>query len=109
MWSPILIGVAIADGLIADIDQPLGELLPKHRQGHERGDTAKVTLRHLMTMSAGFKGRSFNIIAVGLGPRSLASAYIDVLLERRQEVGPGKTFSYTDASAHLAAAVLAAA
>ena len=28
----ILIGIAIADGLIASIDQPLAELLPDHRQ-----------------------------------------------------------------------------
>jgi CubicO group peptidase (beta-lactamase class C family) len=49
----ILIGIAIADGLIADLDQPLSALLPKHREGMS-GDTAKVTLRHLMTMSGGF-------------------------------------------------------
>ena len=49
----ILIGIAIADGLIASIDQPLAELLPEHRQAMT-DDTAKVTLRQLMTMSGGF-------------------------------------------------------
>lgn len=49
----ILIGIAIEDDLIADIDQPLVELLPKHRDAMS-SDTAKVTLRHLMTMSGGF-------------------------------------------------------
>lgn len=49
----ILIGIAIADGLIANVDQPLAELLPEHRQAMS-GDTANVTLRHLMTMSGGF-------------------------------------------------------
>ena len=49
----ILIGIAIDDGLIADIDQPLAKLLPKHRKTMS-GDTSKVTLRHLMTMSGGF-------------------------------------------------------
>ncbi len=47
----------VADGLIADIDQPLRELLPKHREAMS-GDTAKVTLRHLMTMSGGFNNHS---------------------------------------------------
>ena len=28
----ILIGIAIGDGLIADVDQPLRALLPKHRE-----------------------------------------------------------------------------
>jgi CubicO group peptidase (beta-lactamase class C family) len=49
----ILIGIAIEDDLIADIDQPLVELLPKHRDAMS-SDTAKVTLRQLMTMSGGF-------------------------------------------------------
>ena len=49
----ILIGIAIADGLIAGVDQPLAELLPGHR-GAMSAETAEVTLRHLMTMSGGF-------------------------------------------------------
>jgi CubicO group peptidase (beta-lactamase class C family) len=49
----ILIGIAIADGLISGIDQPLAELLPEHRQAMS-GDIAKITLRQLMTMSGGF-------------------------------------------------------
>ena len=49
----ILIGIAIADGLIASVDQPLAELLPDHRQAMS-DDTANVTLRQLMTMSGGF-------------------------------------------------------
>ena len=36
----ILIGIAVADGLIADIDQPLGELLPRHREAMT-GDAPK--------------------------------------------------------------------
>ena len=50
----ILVGIAIADGLISDVDQPLAELLPKHRQAMS-GEAGKVTLRHLMTMSGGFR------------------------------------------------------
>ena len=61
----ILMGIAIADGLIADIDQPLAELLPKHRQAMS-GDTAKVTLRHLMTMSGGFTRDSRRICLGGV-------------------------------------------
>ena len=36
-------------------------------------------------------------------------SFVDVLLERRQDLEPGKTFWYSDVSAHLVAAVLAAA
>jgi hypothetical protein len=67
----ILIGIAVADGLIADIDQPLRELLPKHREAMS-GDTAKVTLRQLMAMSGGFN-TSF---LAGLSGRSTGSLAI---------------------------------
>ena len=103
----ILIGIAVADGLIADIDQPLSTLLPKHR-GAMSGDTAKVTLRHLMTMSGGFN----NQFPGGFVWEEYAKpgrSFVNVLLERRQDFEPGKTFWYSDVSAHLVAAVLAAA
>jgi len=102
-----LIGIAIADGLIADIDQPLSALLPKHRKAMS-GDTAKVTLRHLMTMSGGFNNE-FPGGFVWEKYTEPGRSFVNVLLERRQEFEPGKVFHYSDVSAHLAAAVLAAA
>ena len=102
----ILIGIAIADGLITDIDQPLAELLPKHRQAMS-GDSAKVTLRHLMTMSGGFHELPGGFVWEEAAKPG--NSYVDVLLKRRQEFDPGKIFWYSDASAHLVAAVLEAA
>jgi CubicO group peptidase (beta-lactamase class C family) len=103
----ILIGIAIADGLIADIEQPLSALLPEHRKAMS-GDTAKVTLRHLMTMSGGFN----NEFPGGFVWEEYAKpgrSFVNLLLERRQDFEPGKVFWYSDVSAHLVAAVLAAA
>ena len=102
----ILIGIAIADGLIASIDQPLAELLPEHRQAMS-DDTANVTLRQLMTMSGGFDdylpdGSQWEKSAEPGGD------YVDLLLARPQ-YSPGTAFWYSNPSAHLAAAVLAAA
>ena len=102
----ILIGIAIADGLIASIDQPLAELLPDHRQAMS-DDTANVTLRQLMTMSGGFD----DYMPVGDQWEKAAEPggdYVDLLLARPQ-YPPGTDFWYSNPSAHLAAAVLAAA
>jgi CubicO group peptidase (beta-lactamase class C family) len=49
-----LIGIALDEKLIKDLDSPLGELVPRHR-AHMTGDMTRVTLRQLMTMSAGFQ------------------------------------------------------
>jgi len=86
----ILIGIAIADGLIADIDEPLSTLLPKHREAMS-GDTSKVTLRHLMSMSGGFN----NEFPGGFVWEEYAKpdrSFVNVLLERRQDFEPGKAF-----------------
>jgi CubicO group peptidase (beta-lactamase class C family) len=102
----ILIGIGVADGLIGSIDQPLAELLPEHRNAMS-DDTAKVTLRQLLTMSGGFDdylpdARQWEESGAPGGN------YVDLLLKRPQ-YSPGTTFWYSNPSAHLVAGVLAAA
>jgi CubicO group peptidase (beta-lactamase class C family) len=101
----ILIGIAIADGLIAGVDQPLAELLPEHRRAMS-AETADVTLRQLMSMSGGFD----NYLHVSQWREAAEpdGDFVDLLLARPQ-YPPGKAFLYSDPSAHLVAAVLAAA
>lgn len=100
-----LVGIAMADGLIDDLDQTLGTLLPEHHSAMS-DDTANVTLRHLMTMTAAFTDDPQDA-----WKRSADTGrdYIDIVLERRLELHPGTSFSYSDANAHLVSAVLAAA
>jgi CubicO group peptidase (beta-lactamase class C family) len=45
----ILIGIAIKDGYIKSVDQPVGDFLPHFKQG----DNAKITIKHLLSMSSG--------------------------------------------------------
>ena len=45
----ILIGIAIDEGKIKSIDQPVGDFLPEYTQG----ENAKLTVKHLLTMSSG--------------------------------------------------------
>jgi CubicO group peptidase (beta-lactamase class C family) len=104
----ILIGIAIADGLIASVDQPLAELLPKHRQAMS-GDTAKVTLRHLLTMSGGFGNQMPSGGFVWADSAQPGKSYIDLILKQRSGSAPGQHFGYSDPGAHLVAGVLAAA
>jgi CubicO group peptidase (beta-lactamase class C family) len=89
----ILIGIAIADGLIASIDQPLAELLPEQRQAMS-DDTANATLRQLMTMSGGFD----DYMPVGDQWEKSAEpggSYVELLLKRPQ-YPPGTAFWYSN-------------
>jgi CubicO group peptidase (beta-lactamase class C family) len=102
-----LIGIAIADGLIADLDQPLSTLLPEHRKAMDP-DVARVTLRQLMSMTAGYPSDD---VSQAMWEKVIAEDrdFVDLLLERRLALEPGISFAYSNISAHLAAAVLAAA
>lgn len=101
-----LIGIAVADGLISSLDQKLVELLPEHR-GSLSPAVADVTLRQLLTMSAGFsyncgQGQMENLFASG-------ADVVQFTLQHCQTAPAGEAFNYADSSAHVASAVLASA
>jgi len=45
----ILTGIALKEGKIKSLDEPVGNYLPEFKEG----DKSKITLRHLLTMSSG--------------------------------------------------------
>ena len=102
-----LIGIALDEKLIKDLESPLGELLPRHR-AQMAGDMARVTLRQLLTMSAGFENDdpTPSPFADAIRQDDGAVAFI---LKRGLVSPPGETFAYSNSSAHLVSAVLAEA
>ncbi len=93
-----LVGVALAQGHLASLDQPVASLLPA-AWAAEQDDprAAAITLRHLLTMTAGFApGNQRSRSARAAWTRPLASA-------------PGERFAYDNGAVPLVAAVLEAA
>jgi CubicO group peptidase (beta-lactamase class C family) len=96
-----LIGIAIADGYIAGVDETLGELLPS--RAAEMGEaTAAVTLHQLLTHTAGFPPE-------GAGDDYLlAEDWVGQILADHNERGSvDGSPEYSNAGAHLVSAVLA--
>ena len=98
-----LAGIAIGDGLIRDVDQTLGELLPEQRGAMSTAEAA-VTLRQLLTMTAGLDVDRDDRPS----PWELTSAEVGAILESGIRQTPGY-FGYSSASAHLVAAIVARA
>lgn len=101
-----LVGIAIDDGIISGLDDTLGELLPQHRRAMSPA-VAKVTLRELMTMSAGFipdppEEAARKLFASG-------GDLVDHLLSDCHSADLQGQFRYSNVSSHLVSAVLAAA
>lgn len=99
-----LIGIALSEGIITSLDQRLEELLPRHRRAMSP-EVAAVTLRQLMTMSAGFVDPESNPVELFDPDRNL----VEHLLTRAHVPGAGNQFEFSNVSAHLTSAVLAAA
>jgi CubicO group peptidase (beta-lactamase class C family) len=99
-----LIGIAIGEKLIKDLDSPLVELLPRHR-AQMTGDLARVTLRQLMTMSAGFPEDDSTPSVFADAIRQDGDT-VTFILKHGLVSPPGETFAYSNSSAHLVSAVL---
>lgn len=105
--TSVLLGCAIQDGLIKSLDQPVGDFLPEYKEG----DFAKITLRHLVTMSSGiaFDEDYVSPFAYpaqayyGSDLRSLTMGYTTVT------EAPGVTFRYLSGNTQLLGFVLAKA
>ena len=102
-----LIGIAIDDGLIPSVDQPLSVLLPEHHKAMSP-TVSRVTLRQLMSMSGGFAEEDWSLVLYERD-KSDGDDFIDYLLKLGPRHEPGTSFEYSNTSAHLAAAVLASA
>ena len=100
-WSGLLTGMLIADGKIKGIDQPASDFLP----GWSEGEKAKVTLRHLLTMTSGLKQR----LGQGPGPDQsvgFAANKNAFVLGLPLNFPPGERWSYSNEGVQLLSPIL---
>jgi CubicO group peptidase (beta-lactamase class C family) len=97
----ILIGIAVDEGYISDLGLTLGKALPAYRS-QMSDQVAAITLRQLLTMTAGLPAQS-----PADGFALSADDAVGLILAHGLVGDPGAMFGYSNASAHLAGAVLA--
>lgn len=101
LLSP-LVGIAIRDGYLAGPDQPIIELLdPRLTQ---RFDSVKrrITLHHLLTMTAGIQSTSFG----NYGPWVSSRNWVRNALDRPMRCDPGTCWGYSTGNTHIVSAIL---
>ena len=99
----ILVGIAIDEGKIKSVDQPVGDFLEEYKEGNR----AKLTIKHLLTMSSGinfeesYKNPFYFPAEAYFGSdlQKLVSKY-DVVEE------PGRVFEYLSGNTQLLGFVL---
>jgi CubicO group peptidase (beta-lactamase class C family) len=94
-FTSALVGAALADGLVRDVDDPVTRYLPE--LGARDGRFARITLRHLLTMSSGIRYVDVPFLN---GDNVKVHFYPDVrrltLTETAVTEAPGARFVYSD-------------
>ena len=93
-----LVGTALRQGHIASLDRQVVDLLPELRPINADSRTQTITLRHLLTMTAGFAGDDATGTAPPLAP---AQAWA-----RQLRASPGEVFAYDNSMINLVTAAL---
>ncbi|MCX6223614.1 MAG: serine hydrolase, partial [Bacteroidia bacterium] len=99
----LLVGVALDEGYIKSVDQPIGDFLPEFRGGEK----AKVSIRHLLEMSSGLSwdeanSSAFSMTTKGYYGKDLPGLVLNQTVLRE----PGKFYDYKSGNSQLLALIL---
>jgi CubicO group peptidase (beta-lactamase class C family) len=95
-----LVGIALDEGALSGLDQPIGSFFPELLAGAPR--KKRITIRHLLTQQAGLESTSFGNYGAWVTSRDWVA---DAL--RRPFVGrPGGEMIYSTGTTHVLGAVL---
>lgn len=104
----LLVGIAMGQGAVASVDEPLSAFFPEHAQGPNAAALQRVTLRHLLTLSPGFErgGLNANTDYPDFVTRLFAPGLLAHALGRPLTQEPGTRFYYSNIDTHLVAEAL---
>ena len=93
----LLVGIALADGVIDSLDQPIADLLPAY--AGVLNDPAKraITVRDLLTMQSGLESTSSR----NYGGWVASSDWVRDALRRPVECDPGSCWGYSTGTTHI--------
>ena len=87
----IMVGIAIDEGKIKSVDEPVGDFIPEFK----KGNNAKLTFRHLLTMSSGINFDEDYVNPLAFPAQAYYGTELEKLLYKYQVTGePGKIFKY---------------
>jgi len=98
-----LIGIALDKSYLNSIDQKLIEFVPEYITDELDPRKKEISLRHLLTMSAGFR---WNDRGPSMRNWYLSSDWVKFAVQLPQENNPGDIFNYNSSTSHLLSVIL---
>ena len=103
-----LIAIALDEGLIKSLDQPVLDFFPGRTFVNLDDRKKAITLRHLLDMTSGldWKEPLNNTLPVSFFEMERSRDWVQYILDRPMAHDPGTTFNYNSGNAHLLSAIL---
>jgi len=102
-----LVGIAIEQGYIENLDQPVLDYFPDRNVEHMDKRKAAMKLQHLITMTTGLQCRDSYLYGnSGLREMSYSDDWVQFVLNLPMESRPGEKFEYCNGASLLLSAVL---
>ncbi|MDX5418230.1 MAG: beta-lactamase family protein [Hymenobacteraceae bacterium] len=102
----VLLGIAMKDGVIQSVDQPVGDFLPEFQEGAK----AKITLRHLLWMSSGLNWDESYNNPLSMTTEAYYGSNLKKVINRLEaEEEPGQKFEYKSGDTQVLGFVIEAA
>ncbi|WP_018479636.1 serine hydrolase domain-containing protein [Pontibacter roseus] len=102
----VLLGIALQEGAIQSVDQPVGDFLPEFREGAK----SKIKLRHLLWMSSGLNWEESYVNPLSVTTEAYYGSNLKKVINRLEVVEePGQKFEYKSGDTQILGFVLEAA
>jgi len=102
-----LIGIAIEEGYIKGVEQPVMDFFPERTVAHLDADKEAMTLEHLLTMSTGLECRdSYLYRWRGLKQMRQSQDWVQFMLDLPMAEEPGTRFEYCNGASFLLSAII---
>ncbi|MCB0428552.1 MAG: serine hydrolase [Flavobacteriales bacterium] len=102
-FTSVLIGIAIGEGKIKSVDQPVADFIPSFREAGKEG----ITLRNLLTMSSGLNWDESYANPLSVTTEAYYGSDLEKLVDQMQRIEePGKRFEYLSGNTLVLAEVL---
>ncbi len=99
----LLVGIAIEEGKIGSIDDPVYKYIPQYKNGSRN----VITIRHLLEMASGLSWTESGVNPFSDNAESYFGSDLDGLLMRQKRVSePGVTFNYQSGNSQLLAMIV---
>jgi CubicO group peptidase (beta-lactamase class C family) len=109
-FSSMLIGIAMHQGLIADVDQKMVDLFPEHTIANMDARKGSITLEHLLTMSDGMDWHEldypYNDARNTLGQMWSSRDAVQHVLDRPMARDPGESWAYNSGTSILLGGII---